>query len=98
MDTLHCTILPSHSLDSAKQFVKDLQSASVETKVSQPDHAAASGSCPRLVWCVCVCALQADPSLCKKGVAGVYGTVGMVPDKSLVTDFLTQFFNEIYTT
>ena len=40
---------------------------------------------------------QSDPSLAKKGVAGVYGMVGMVPDKSVVSDFLVEFFNEIYS-
>ncbi len=40
---------------------------------------------------------QGDPSLAKKGVAGVYGMVGMVPDKSVVTEFLTEFFNEVYS-
>ncbi len=39
---------------------------------------------------------QGDPTLSKKGVAGVYGMVGMVPDKSVVTEFLTEFFNEVY--
>ena len=41
--------------------------------------------------------LQADPSLARRGVAGVYGMVGMVPDKSIVKDFLVTFFNEVYT-
>lgn len=41
---------------------------------------------------------KADASLSKKGTAGVYGMVGMVPDKSVVTDFLVEFFNEIYKT
>lgn len=33
MDTLHCTILPSHSTESAQQFVKDIQEASTVVKV-----------------------------------------------------------------
>lgn len=41
--------------------------------------------------------MQVNPSLAQSGVAGVYGMVGMVPDKSIVKDFLVTFFNEVYT-
>ncbi len=33
MDSLHCTVLPSHSVESATQFVKDLQEACTTVKV-----------------------------------------------------------------
>ncbi len=44
-----------------------------------------------------VICLQNDQSLSKKGSAGVYGMVGMVPDKALVEDFVAHFFNEVYS-
>ena len=34
MDTLHCSVLPSHSMESANQFVQDLKAAIKEVKVS----------------------------------------------------------------
>ncbi|XP_062520292.1 uncharacterized protein LOC134195300 isoform X2 [Corticium candelabrum] len=33
-----------------------------------------------------------------KGLAGVYGMVAKMPDKTLINDFLIQFFSEVYTT
>ena len=50
-----------------------------------------------MIVVITVTMLQADPSLARSGVAGVYGMVGMVPDKSIVKDFLVTFFNEVYT-
>ena len=41
--------------------------------------------------------MQVEPGLARRGVAGVYGMVGMVPDKSIVKEFLVTFFNEVYT-
>ena len=41
--------------------------------------------------------MQVEPGLARHGVAGVYGMVGMVPDKSIVKEFLVTFFNEVYT-
>ena len=32
-DSLHCTGLPSHSVESAEQFIKDIQDASISVKV-----------------------------------------------------------------
>ena len=46
---------------------------------------------------MCTHTRKDDPSLAKKGSAGVYGMVGMVPDKAVVKDFLVTFFNEVYT-
>ena len=40
---------------------------------------------------------QADPSLSKRGSAGVYGMVGKIPDKTVVKDFILEFFNELYS-
>lgn len=34
-DTIHCSVLPSHSVESANQFVQDLQEARDQVKVSQ---------------------------------------------------------------
>ena len=42
MDTLHCSVLPSHTLESAKQLVEDLSLSCQAVKV---------GVCV----CVCVC-------------------------------------------
>lgn len=41
MESLHCTVLPSHSVESANQFVTNLQEASVVVKVThytKPTH------------------------------------------------------------
>ena len=46
---------------------------------------------------VCYIHKQADPTLSKKGSAGMYGMVGMIPDKAIVKDFVIEFFNEVYT-
>ena len=32
----------------------------------------------------------------KKGTAAMYGMVASVPDKTIVDDFVVQFFNQIY--
>ena len=34
LDTLHCTLLPSHTLDSADQFIRELQEACNAVKVN----------------------------------------------------------------
>ena len=41
--------------------------------------------------------LQANKSLSKKGTAAVYGMMANIPDKGIVTDFLVEFFSEVYT-
>ena len=41
--------------------------------------------------------LQANPSLSRSGSAGVYGMVGSIPDKSVVRDFVVEFFSELYS-
>ena len=35
LETLHCTVLPSHSVETASQFVQDLRSACDTAKVSK---------------------------------------------------------------
>ncbi|KAJ8322397.1 hypothetical protein KUTeg_000047 [Tegillarca granosa] len=37
-----------------------------------------------------------NKSLSGKGTAGVYGMVSTVPDKSIINDFLVEFFSEVY--
>ena len=39
---------------------------------------------------------QGDPSLAKSGTAGMYGMVGKIPDKGIVSDFVVEFFNRVY--
>lgn len=41
--------------------------------------------------------LQANPGLCRSGSAGVYGMVGIIPDKTVINDFIVEFFSELYT-
>ncbi|KAH3709466.1 uncharacterized protein LOC127858788 [Dreissena polymorpha] len=38
-----------------------------------------------------------NKALAKKGTAGVYGMMANIPDKGIVTDFLVEFFSEVYT-
>jgi sphinganine-1-phosphate aldolase len=40
--------------------------------------------------------LQTNKTLAKKGTAAMYGMIGVVPDKTIVTDFLVEFFSEVY--
>lgn len=75
--------------------MKDLKEACLAVKV---------GACMHVCVYVCVIMLplpyicvQADPSLAKKGSAGVYGMVGIIPDKAIVKDFLVEFFSEVYS-
>ncbi|KAL4218090.1 hypothetical protein ACF0H5_022826 [Mactra antiquata] len=37
-----------------------------------------------------------NKALAKKGTAGVYGMMANIPDKGIVTDFLVEFFSEVY--
>lgn len=37
-----------------------------------------------------------NKALAKKGTAGVYGMMASIPDKGIVTDFLVEFFSEVY--
>jgi len=39
---------------------------------------------------------QDNKALAKKGTAGVYGMMANIPDKAIVTDFLVEFFSEVY--
>lgn len=41
-------------------------------------------------------AAKGNKSLSGKGTAGVYGMVSTVPDKSIINDFLVEFFSEVY--
>ena len=94
LESLHCTLLPSHTLESADQFVTQLQEACNRVKVQIILYVFQILYIHYYIpWVL----LQADPSLARRGVAGVYGMVGMVPDKSIVKDFLVTFFNEVYT-
>lgn len=44
----------------------------------------------------CFVYLQDNKALAKKGTAGVYGMMANIPDKGIVTDFLVEFFSEVY--
>ncbi|CAD5114128.1 DgyrCDS3273 [Dimorphilus gyrociliatus] len=44
----------------------------------------------------CIKTTKGKKDLAKKGTAGVYGMVGTIPDKSIVEDFLIEFFCQIY--
>lgn len=37
-----------------------------------------------------------NKAVAKKGTAGVYGMMANIPDKGIVTDFLVEFFSEVY--
>jgi hypothetical protein len=39
---------------------------------------------------------QNNRELAKKGTAAMYGMVGQIPDKSLIDDFIINFFSEMY--
>ncbi|XP_041361221.1 sphingosine-1-phosphate lyase-like [Gigantopelta aegis] len=39
---------------------------------------------------------KANTSLSKKGTAGMYGMMAMVPDKAIINEFIAEFFSEIY--
>lgn len=39
---------------------------------------------------------RGNKALAKKGTAGVYGMMANIPDKGIVTDFLVEFFSEVY--
>ena len=93
LESLHCTLLPSHTLESADQFITQLQEACnrVKVQIILQCHVF------QIVYTTSPSILQAEPNLAQRGVAGVYGMVGMVPDKSIVKDFLVTFFNEVYT-
>lgn len=41
--------------------------------------------------------LQSNPELATKGTAGVYGIAGKIPNRNIVNEFVTEFFNEVYT-
>nr|KAG5710808.1 hypothetical protein BaRGS_026959 [Batillaria attramentaria] len=41
--------------------------------------------------------VRANKSLNKKGTAGMYGMMATIPDKAIVSDFITEFFSEVYT-
>lgn len=40
--------------------------------------------------------VKTNKTLAKKGTAAMYGMIGVVPDKTIVTDFLVEFFSEVY--
>lgn len=40
---------------------------------------------------------QGDVTLSKNGTAGVYGMIATIPDKSIVDDFLVEFFCQVYS-
>lgn len=42
--------------------------------------------------------IKANPSLNNTGTTGMYGLVAAIPDKSIVKDFIKQFFSSLYTT
>ena len=42
--------------------------------------------------------VKADPTLSSKGLTGMYGMVAIIPDKTIVDDFLVKFFSTLYST
>ena len=62
-DTIHCSVLPSHSVESANKFVTDLQAAAITVKVrtcgqhrvmlSSPFPCRMTPPSPRRAWLVC---------------------------------------------
>ena len=40
--------------------------------------------------------LQENKALASKGTAAMYGMVASMPDKSIVDDFIVEFFSECY--
>lgn len=52
---------------------------------------------PHIIRHLSISFSQATPSLANRGSAGVYGMVGAIPDRAIVTDFVVEFFNELYT-
>ncbi|KAL8584204.1 hypothetical protein ACOMHN_034890 [Nucella lapillus] len=44
-----------------------------------------------------VVAVRNNQSLKKKGTAGIYGMMATIPDKTLINDFITEFFSEVYS-
>ncbi|ELU10802.1 hypothetical protein CAPTEDRAFT_156221 [Capitella teleta] len=40
--------------------------------------------------------VKGNKELAKKGTAAMYGMVGQIPDKSLIDDFIVNFFSEMY--
>ena len=51
---------------------------------------------PNCVFVSSLSPVQANPSLAKSGTAGMYGMVGKIPDKAIVSDFVVEFFNQMY--
>ena len=46
---------------------------------------------------VCVCDFsQSNKQLARQGTAGMYGMMATIPDKSIVDDFIKEFFSEVY--
>lgn len=41
--------------------------------------------------------VKGDVTLSKNGTAGVYGMIATIPDKSIVDDFLVEFFCQVYS-
>ncbi len=41
--------------------------------------------------------VRQHPELAKEGLAGVYGMVSTIPDKSIIEDFLVKIFGEIFS-
>ncbi|XP_048727010.2 sphingosine-1-phosphate lyase-like [Ostrea edulis] len=41
--------------------------------------------------------VKGDVTLSKNGTAGVYGMISTIPDKSIIDDFLVEFFCQVYT-
>ncbi|CAC5390057.1 SGPL1 [Mytilus coruscus] len=40
--------------------------------------------------------VKENKTLAKKGTAAMYGMIGTIPDKTIVSDFLVEFFSEVY--
>eukprot|EP00004_Rigifila_ramosa_P010677 TRINITY_DN2263_c0_g1_i2.p1 TRINITY_DN2263_c0_g1~~TRINITY_DN2263_c0_g1_i2.p1 ORF type:complete len:454 (-),score=115.89 TRINITY_DN2263_c0_g1_i2:29-1390(-) len=41
--------------------------------------------------------VKADKTLAKKGTAAMYGMIGAIPDTEILSDFLVEFFSQVYT-
>lgn len=93
-NSLHFSVLPSHTVERAKEMVRDLKECVEIVKVCSETMVVCSNwNCgDELI----VFALQADPSLVKKGTAAMYGLIGTIPDKTILDDYLRQLLNTLY--
>ena len=90
MDSLHFTILPSHTSERAEQLLTALRAAVSTVQVTLSLSFSLSLLELRTL-------LQANPFLSRTGSAGLYGMVARIPDKAVVNDFILEFFNELYS-